>query len=97
MIVIDLPEEELIFSDEALGVDFGMVNIATTSDGKIFSGNKCNEVRQKYSKIKAKLQKVGTWDAKKHLKKISGKERKFKKDVNHCISKEIVQTAKDTN
>jgi putative transposase len=97
MIVIDLPEEELIFTDEALGVDLGIVNIATISDGKIFSGKKCNEVRQKCSKIKAKLQKVGTWDAKKHLKKISGKERRFKKDVNHHISKEIVQTAKDTN
>ncbi|OEU40967.1 transposase [Methanosarcina sp. Ant1] len=97
MIVIDLPEEELRFPDEALGVDFGIVNIATTSDGKIFSGKKCTETRLKYSKIKAKLQKVGTWDAKKHLKKISGRERRFKKDVNHCISKDIVQTAKDTN
>lgn len=97
MIVIDLPEEELIFSDEVLGVDLGIVNIATTSVGKTFSGKKCNDVRQKYSKIKAKLQKVGTWNAKKHLKKISGKERRFKKDVNHCISKEIVKTAKDTN
>jgi IS605 OrfB family transposase len=97
MIVVDLPENTLVNQEEFLGVDLGMVNIATTSDGKTYSGKKCQDIRIKYAKIKSIYQKVGTWDAKKHLKKISGRERRFKKDVNHCISKEIVQIAKDTN
>lgn len=97
MIVVDLPEDTLIDSNKFLGVDLGIVNIATTSDGKFFSGKKCTEVRQRYSKIKAKLQSIGTYSAKKHLRKISGRERKFKKNTNHCISKEIVQAAKGTN
>lgn len=97
MIVVDLPDAEPIDSDGALGVDLGIVNLATTSDGKMFSGKKCTEVRKRYAKIKAVLQSVGTYSAKKHLKKISGRERRFKKDTNHCISKEIVNTAKDTN
>ncbi|WP_094229085.1 IS200/IS605 family accessory protein TnpB-related protein [Methanolobus psychrotolerans] len=75
----------------------GIVNIATTSDGEVFCGKKCTEVRQRYSNLKAILQSVGTHSAKKHLKKINGKERRFKKDTNHCIAKSIVQTAKDTN
>ena len=97
MIVVDLPEETLNDSDEFLGVDFGIVNLATTSDGKNYSGKKCNEVREHYSKLKSIYQKIGTYSAKKHLKRISGRERRFKKDTNHCISKDIVQTAKDTN
>jgi putative transposase len=98
MIVVDLPEDTLIdFEEEFLGVDLGIVNIATTSDGKSYSGKKCTEIREHYSKLKAIYQKVGTYSAKKHLRKISGRERRFKKDTNHCISKEIVQTAKDTN
>jgi IS605 OrfB family transposase len=97
MIVVDLPNAEPILPDGVLGVDLGIVNLATTSDGKTYSGEKCTKVRQKYAKIKSVLQSVGTYSAKKHLKKISGKERRFKKDTNHCISKEIVQTAKDTN
>lgn len=97
MIVVDLPEETLNNSDEFLGVDLGIVNIATTSDGKTFSGKKCTEIREHYSKLKAIYQKVGTYSAKKHLRKISGRERRFKKDTNHCISKEIVLTAKGTN
>jgi len=96
-IVIDQPEAVTVNSEEFLGIDLGIVNIATTSDGKMYSGKKCTEIRQKYSKIKAKLQSAGTYSAKKHLKKISKKERRFKKDTNHIISKDIVQTAKDTN
>lgn len=97
MVVVEVEDDEEIDPDGVIGVDMGIVNIATTSDGDMYSGDKCNEIRMKYSSIKAKLQRAGTWSAKKHLKKISGKERRFKKDINHRIAKEIVQTAKDTN
>jgi putative transposase len=97
LIVIEQSEEDIIRTTEKMGVDLGRVNIAVTSDGKVYSGQKCKDTRKKYSKIKAILQKAGTWDAKKHLKRISGRERRFKRDVNHCISKELVQNAKDTN
>lgn len=97
MIVVDYPEDDIVQTTEAIGVDLGIVNIATTSDGKMYSGKKCAETRKKYAKIKAKLQKVKTWNAKKHLKRISGRERRFKRDVNHCISKELVHDAKGTN
>ncbi|MDW7733230.1 MAG: transposase, partial [Methanolobus sp.] len=96
-IVIDQPEETPANSEEFLGIDLGIVNIAATPDGKLYSGEKCQEVREKYAKIKAKLQSVGTYSAKKHLRKISGRERRFKKNTNHIISKDIVRTAKDTN
>ena len=98
MLVIDIPEEKQIENlDGTLGVDLGIVNLATTSDGIRFSGEKCRDIRERYSALKARLQSVGTWDAKKHLKRISRKERRFKKDTNHCISKQIVATAKGTN
>ena len=98
MLVIDLPEEKQIENpDGTLGVDLGIVNLATTNDGIRFSGKKCESVRKRYSALKARLQSVGTWGAKKHLKRISRKERRFKKDTNHCISKQIVATAKGTN
>jgi len=96
LIVVDVPEDPRIEPDEIIGVDLGIVNIATTSTGNAFSGKKCTESRKKYTRIKGILQSVGTWDAKKHLKKLSGKERRFKNDTNHCISKLIVTEAKDT-
>jgi len=96
MVIVDLPEDPQFEPREIIGVDLGIVNIATTSDGQQFSGKQCTEIRKKYSTIKAKLQSVQTWNAKKHLKEISGRERRFKRDVNHCISKSIVALAKDT-
>ena len=61
-------------------------------------GNSKNveRTRQHYSKQRSTLQKVGTKSAKTKLKKISGKERRFKKDTNHVISKTIVSKAKGT-
>jgi len=98
MLVIDIPEEKQIENpDDILGVDLGVTNLATTNDGVRFSGEKCEAVRKRYSALKARLQSVGTWDAKKHLKRISRRERRFKKDTNHCISKQIVETAQGTN
>ena len=96
LIVCDVPEEEPINSERVIGIDLGIVNLATTSEGRVFSGDACKKVRQKYQKTKSALQSVGTWDAKKHLKKLSKRERRFKKDTNHCISKDVVQYAKGT-
>ncbi len=96
LIVCEVPEGEPINSDKIIGIDLGIVNLATTSEGQVFSGDLCKKVRQKYQTIKSKLQSVGTWDAKKHLKKLSKRERRFKRDQNHCISKDVVQLAKGT-
>src|SRR5208283_4961874 len=43
-----------------------------------------------------KLQSRQTPSAKRRLKKLSGKESRFARGVNHCISKQIVENAKRT-
>lgn len=98
MIVVDLPENETVdCANGFLGVDLGIVNIASTSDGTTYSGDKCTRVRNHYAKIRSILQSLNTRAAKRRLRKISGRERRFKTDTNHCISKAIVGTAKDTS
>lgn len=79
-----------------LGIDLGIVNIATTSDGENFSGAAVEKTRQWHDKRKAKLQKVGTLNSKRRLRKLSGRQRRFQKDTNHKISKQVVETARDT-
>lgn len=95
--VCDIDTPELIEAQGVLGVDLGIEKIATTSDGTVFSGKKCDAVRTKMTKIKKALQKKGSKSAKRHLKKLSGRERRFKKDTNHVISKQIVSIATGTN
>jgi IS605 OrfB family transposase len=82
--------------DEPLGVigcDFGIVNIVTTSNGDTFSGAQVDRVRTRYHRRRQRLQAVGTKSAKRRLKRNSGKERRFQKDVNHRISKRLVAHA----
>lgn len=79
-----------------LGVDLGIVNIATDSDGEVYSGKHLNSVRYRYRRLRRKLQKKGTKSAKRRLKELSGKERRFAGDVNHRISKCLVAKAQRT-
>ena len=93
----DVPVPEEMEVDDFLGVDLGIVNIATTSDGVIYKGNHVNKVRHRNKSLRKKLQKKGTKSAKRLLKKRSKKERRFANDVNHCISKQLVLEAKRTS
>jgi putative transposase len=94
-VTLDVPEP---MPDEplggTLGVDLGIVNLATDSEGESFSGEQVEKVRKFHHGLRQRLQKCGTRSAKRHLKKLSGKERRFHKNVNHVISKRIVQKAK---
>lgn len=89
-IVIEIPDEPLKETRDAIGVDLGIISIATLSNGKNFSGDKVQSVREKNFRLKKSLQSKGTRSAKRHLKKMSGREKRFQKDVNHQISKQIV-------
>ena len=91
------PNTQLIIPTSYLGVDLGISNIATISSGKIYTGAQIDQLRTKYQTHRSSLQKCGSKSAKRRLKLVSGKEANFRKDINHCISKKIVATAKGTN
>ena len=80
-----------------LGVDVGIVNVATTSDGDNFSGAHLNSLRARANRLRRKLQRKGTKSAKRLLRKRRLKEGRFSTHVNHCISKQIVATAERTS
>jgi len=92
----DVPDEAPIDPEGWLGVDLGIANIATDSDGTVHSGSALNNVRYRHRRLRAKLQSKGTKSARRRLKKLAGKERRFAANTNHTISKRIVAKAKDT-
>ncbi|MBI3913101.1 MAG: IS200/IS605 family element transposase accessory protein TnpB [Chloroflexi bacterium] len=83
-------------AEGVLGIDLGVVNLATDSDGTIHSSSHINHVRHRHRRLRAKLQAKGTRSAKRKLKRLAGQEARFAKDVNHMLSKQIVAKAKDT-
>ena len=92
--VVEVPEALLHEASDFLGVDLGIVNLAATSTGEVFSGKQVDKTRERFTTLKASLQSCGSKSAKRHLKKISGQERRFKQNTNHVISKQIVSLAK---
>jgi IS605 OrfB family transposase len=92
----DVEAQALQSTQSILGVDLGINNIAVTSDGTIYSGKKLNNTRMRYKKLREKLQKKHSKSAVRLLQKRKRKESLFVRDVNHCISKQIVRKAKGT-
>lgn len=102
-VTVDAPEPPTPDEVSAfLGVDLGIITLAATSDGEFLNrstGPKhahVNQVRARFSRSRQKLQTRNTKSSKRLLRKRSGRERRFAKDVNHCLSKAIVRTAKGT-
>ena len=76
-----------------LGVDLGIVNLATDSEGEHFTGAVIRIVRGRYHLRRQRLQKVNTKNAKRRLRQMRRRESRFQNDMNHCISKKLVQKA----
>ena len=90
----EVPDTEEQLSEDILGVDLGIINIATDSDGKVYESAALNELRKTREKTRASLQSRGTRSARKALKRISGRERTTTKIANHTIAKALVAKAK---
>jgi len=93
---IDVPTPPERGAPDWLGVDLGVVNIATDSDGEVYSGGKLLGLRHRYQRIRQRLQKKGTRSAKRLLAKRRRKETRFARDTNHVISKRLVRKAEGT-
>jgi hypothetical protein len=79
-------EPEPAEPDGFLGIDLGITNIVTTSDGIRHAGTHLNRVRRRNRALRRKLQAKGTKSAKRLLRKRSRKETRFVADTNHRIA-----------
>jgi putative transposase len=95
-VTLDVPIPTPDEPSDTLGVDLGIINLATDSTGETFSGEAIEKNRRRHHALRQRLQKRGTKSAKRRLKKLSGREARFRRDVNHRISKRIVAKAKAT-
>ena len=78
-----------------VGVDRGIRFIATaySSKGKtdFYSGADVKQKRAHYKKLRKELQQVGTPSSRRRLKVIGQRENRWMRDVNHCVSKALVE------
>ena len=92
---IDIPDEEEDAAEDFLGVDMGITDIVSLSDGTNVSSKEVKDIRNRYNKVRASIQSKGTRNCHKLLKRLKGRERRFATITNHRISKQIVAKAKE--
>ncbi|MEV6654388.1 transposase [Streptomyces sp. NPDC051219] len=79
-----------------IGVDRGIANLATTSDGDNYQGRRLGRYRRWHARKRAELQAKQTRSATRRAKRRAKREARHATHVNHKISKEIVAVAQRT-
>lgn len=85
--ITDIPPNNVL-----VGIDRGINNIAVVSNNLFFGGKELKNKVNKYRRLRKQLQSKGTKSAKRHLQKLKKKERRFRADINHQISKQIINS-----
>jgi putative transposase len=96
-VVVQVPTQAKRKTPKVLGVDLGLRDIATTSTGKSWDGRQLRQVRNRFVKVRASIQSKRTKSAKRLLRRLSGRESRFQKWVNHNISKQLIEVAQKLN
>lgn len=103
-IVVDDGDVPLKPTDKVLGVDLGLRDIATLSDGTIFCGKEMTAQRLQRAKVRRSLQTKASKGSRttrrgvrRCIRRLKGREARFAKSVNHQISKTIVAKAVASN
>jgi len=82
-----------ISKEKVLGIDRGIYNPIVTSDGSFIGcGKEIRRIKSNYQYLRQQLQKKGTRSAKKKLKTLSGKEKRFVLNQNHVLSKQVAKS-----
>ena len=105
LVSVEVPDGSPLPTTDFIGVDLGIVNLATDSDNTAHTGAGVESCRQRFGVLRGSLQQAAAVKLKsgvrpknirRRLKKLSSKEARYRKDVNHRIAKELVLKAKDT-
>ena len=105
LVTVDVPDGTVLPITDFIGVDLGVVNLATTSDAETHTGDAVETCRTRYARRRQRLQKAAhvshlhgkrPKNIRRALQRTARREAAFRRDVNHVISKGLVATATDT-
>jgi len=78
-----------------VGVDIGIKNLLVASNGFKVKGGKILAKRRHFKELRSSLQRKGTKSAKRRLKRLSGRERRYVNTILHQVSRAFVNTLKE--
>lgn len=93
-IPFETPNNTIIVEPIAVGIDLGIKNLATTSEGIIYKDGKYLARKKEIRFLKRILQHKGTKSARRHLKKLRRKESNRTKNMVHHLANAILNDSK---
>ena len=90
---VEVPDTSDIVN--VVGIDRGIRKLAVAYDGAkttTWSGKSIKSRRAQFAKTRKELQQRGTPSARRRLKAIGHRENGWTRDVNHCVSKALVES-----
>lgn len=92
-LVVESDDAEAVASGPVMGLDVGENNLAAASTGKVWGGEALRHRRDQHLALRRRLQSNGSESARQLLRKISGKEMRRVKQINHETSKAVLAVA----
>jgi putative transposase len=90
-VVVDLPAVDVSATGPVIGVDLGINRPAVTSDNRFHGQRHWREVVKRTFRLRRALQSNGNKSAKRHLRRLAGREQRFRRDCDHVLSKSILR------
>lgn len=95
----DIPAASLTDVRNVVGVDMGIRHLAVTYDSRgktrFYRGGEVKNKRAHYKSLRTELQRKGTPSSRRRLRAIGSRESRWMSDVNHVVSKALVEHAGD--
>jgi len=89
-VVVSVPAPAMQPNDVVVGVDLGVTRAAVSSDNRFHGERRWRALEARDFRLRRKLQAKGTKSATRHLKKLSGKTARRRRDHDHVVSRRIV-------
>ncbi len=91
-VVVDVPAPVVEPTGDVVGVDLGLAQPAATSTAKFLGRKAWRAIEARYFRLRRALQRCGSHSAKRHLRRLRGRQRRFRRDCDHVLSKQIVHS-----
>jgi IS605 OrfB family transposase len=92
-VVVTVDAPDIVPTDDVIGIDLGLAQPAVASTNTFLGKHAWKATEGRYFRLKRRLQACGSKSAKRHLRRMKGKQARFRRDCDHGLSKQIVQSA----
>jgi IS605 OrfB family transposase len=89
-VVLNVPAPEHEATEDVIGIDLGVTRAAVSSTNRFYGERRWRELEARDFRLRRRLQKKGTKSAKRHLKRLSGRTARRRRDHDHVVSRRIV-------